>query len=246
MGEASDPTLVEWLRPLIEARKATAEAAAAGPWSYSPGERGQNDIIVALPPQEFIRHGPSSFKGAVAVTGPTGNPGSKLDAEHIALNDPRDVIARCDFELSVLDEHAYDPMNGCGRCADGIRWVRSQPLVNPVDFPCKTVRLLGLAYRHFDGYKERREQRRTDCTLEELLAWERAGRLVPCSLCDDLLAHSVPHIDAMQFPPCLSCGTPTRWLDPVTVRKVDGVPVAVTFLPCGCELEIRRPPVLRH
>lgn len=91
----------------------------------------------------------------------------------------------------------------------------------------------------------RREERRRDCTLEELQAWERSGRLLPCSLCDDLLTHSVPHIDAMQFPPCLSCGTPTRWLSPLAMRKVEGVVVAVTFLPCGCELEVREAPVIR-
>jgi hypothetical protein len=72
-------------------------------------------------------------------------------------NDPRDTIARCEFELALLDEHAvirmpHQDARGvpghfceCATCGFG----------GPDrSYPCKTVRLLGYAYRFRDGYRE--------------------------------------------------------------------------------------------
>jgi hypothetical protein len=72
-------------------------------------------------------------------------------------NDPRDTIARCEFELAVLDEHAivrvgYKDSRGIDRlsceCA-------TCGLCGPPDsYPCQTVRLLGCGYRFRPGYRE--------------------------------------------------------------------------------------------
>lgn len=129
--------LVEWLRPLIEARKATAEAAMYGAQETGLWIRGHP-------------RGPRDLRdmnGEIVVY----NEGSPSDEqfEHIALNDPHDVIARCDFELALLDEHpvrvGYSE-SLCETCSE--RDYGGDP------YPCRTVRLLGSAYRHFDGYKE--------------------------------------------------------------------------------------------
>lgn len=67
-------------------------------------------------------------------------------------NDPRDTIARCEFELALLDEHGpFNPESDwlrdfCGKCGHIDE--------NRVRFPCRTVRLLGYAYRRQAGYRE--------------------------------------------------------------------------------------------
>lgn len=139
--------LVEWLRPLIVARKATAQSATPGPWSYNPGKQWHDgdDFVSLTDPQEFVGYGgPSPFRGAVAITGPAGNVQSMADAEHIALNDPRDVIARCDFELALLD--TYEAWKETAE--------RDASKVDALDVLAWAVLRLATAYRHFDGYKE--------------------------------------------------------------------------------------------
>jgi hypothetical protein len=84
-----------------------------------------------------------------------------LTGEHIALNDPQDVIARCEAELAILDEHG--PTNWtsygdtlCRRC----RWEEGELErdlendTNWVVFPCRTVRLLASGYKHREGYAQ--------------------------------------------------------------------------------------------
>lgn len=70
-------------------------------------------------------------------------------------NDPRDTIARCEFELAVLDLHPpglglIDEMpttaTVCRYCSG------SFGLGAP--YPCRHVRLLGYSYRFKDGYME--------------------------------------------------------------------------------------------
>jgi hypothetical protein len=92
-------------------------------------------------------------------------------AQFIAGNDPQDVIARCEAELAILDEHAeggpdelrHGHWEGHG---SNERWIRDEPNDCPVcvypgfstsiheEEPCKTVRLLASGYRHRPGYAE--------------------------------------------------------------------------------------------
>ena len=95
-------------------------------------------------------------------------------------NDPQDTIARCEAELAILDEHgplpdcsaemiakyraagfpeaqiaAMEAMVSCARChvpVDDSREDEEQ--CRPVEYPCKTVRLLGYGYRFRPGYRE--------------------------------------------------------------------------------------------
>ena len=98
----------------------------------------------------------------------------------IAANDPRSVIARCEADLAILDEHARLPafpvetltawraagipeerivkasaVASCARChtpVDDAREDEDQCL--SVAYPCRTVRLLGYGYRFRPGYRE--------------------------------------------------------------------------------------------
>lgn len=133
----SDPP-VEWLRPLIEARKATAEAAAyrgVTVW-HARQHPADNGIVVD--------------DGGEIVVYDEGEPTLK-QAMHIALNDPRQIIADCDKDLAILDQHP--PGSWVGDDED--RWQRCGG-EDWVQYPCRTVRLIGRAYRHRDpaGYAE--------------------------------------------------------------------------------------------
>jgi hypothetical protein len=83
-----------------------------------------------------------------------GSPADE-EAAHIAANDPRDTIARCEAELAILDEHeprvGYDQPEGdltpiCVRCADDRMYGYA--------YPCRTVRLLLSGYRFCPGWRE--------------------------------------------------------------------------------------------
>ena len=93
-------------------------------------------------------------------------------------NDPQDTIARCEAELAILDEHgplpdcsaemiakyraagfpeaqiaAMEAMVSCARChvpVDDAYEDEEQCL--PVEYPCRTVRLLASGYKHRPGF----------------------------------------------------------------------------------------------
>lgn len=138
--------LAGWLRPLVEARKATAEAAAAR--STADWHRNADDY----------RNDVCDSNGDVVVYD-EGTP-TEEESAHIAANDPRDVIAQCEADLLTLDEHKHYLANapdsadnvadfGCGTCH-----------VHPHDGGtcgegwCRTIRLLAWGYRFRDlaGY----------------------------------------------------------------------------------------------
>ena len=82
----------------------------------------------------------------------------------MAARDGRDVADRCVAERLILDEHAAVPDHGrfsddeeCGAdcgCSGRDRVCRSCRTYagDPVPAPCRTVRLLGSAYRHRPGF----------------------------------------------------------------------------------------------
>src|SRR6185312_9473099 len=89
---------VEWLREQVQARLKNAQAATAGPWHWvDPGGRYKSALVSG------------GWRGAhgqwLRVLSVPGDGPLNVDAEHIAANDPQDVIARCEAELAILDEH---------------------------------------------------------------------------------------------------------------------------------------------
>lgn len=144
MSSGEDP--VAWLRAQVEARLTAARLAAreGGTWT-----------------QDGVHTGSISSLGGQVVYD-EGSP-DEYQAAHIALNDPRDVIARCEAELAILDEHdesetpeelRHGHWEGHG---SNERWIRNEPNDCPVcgdESPCRTVRLLASGYKHRPGYAE--------------------------------------------------------------------------------------------
>ncbi len=88
---SGDRELVLWLRLAILVRRDAARLAAreGGAWTQDDPVRYPGRI--------------SSLGGPVVYD--EGAP-DENQAPHIAMNDPQDVIARCEAELAILDEHA--------------------------------------------------------------------------------------------------------------------------------------------
>ena len=134
MSDGEDP--VAWLRAQVEARKSAAGALAAvlgGHWLVRLNDDDDFDFTV---------------RAADIDVEPASDAWRRDAADHIAANDPRDTIARCEAELAILDEHGPDDTFGpddlcCCACGD-----RPQ-----VPFPCRTVRILLGAYQHRTGFK---------------------------------------------------------------------------------------------
>lgn len=130
--------LAPWLRLAILLRRDAAKLAAreGGTWTHDGVHTGNI----------------SSLGGQVVYD--EGSP-DEYQAAHIAANDPRDTIARCEAELAILDEHApvsgyapYGPV--CVICCDPGGPGEEAAVV---DHPCRTVRLLASGYRHWPGYQ---------------------------------------------------------------------------------------------
>lgn len=146
---SADENPVAWLRAQVEARKAAAEAASEGPWDASavtPSWAGFTEQPLA-PAKVACLDDDEDNCLFVALRFGLPPERNEANAAHIAANDPRDTIARCEAELAILDEHGPDDTFGPGDvccCACGDR--------PQVPFPCRTVRLLAGGYRHRPGY----------------------------------------------------------------------------------------------
>jgi hypothetical protein len=163
--------LTAWLRQQIGERKATAVAAlhgSDGHWWRRPHDETGEPVGPLWDGEPSIDSDGEVLGGREQVVYDEGRP-SDAQFEHIAANDPRDTIARCEAELAILDEHyilwvhdtneAYEEFSvvsiggankdhGCVTCH-----YYSQGGVKGYGY-CRTVRLLASAYRHCDGYRE--------------------------------------------------------------------------------------------
>lgn len=155
--------LVPWLRGAVTERMEAARQAC--PRTDGQWWRRESDLGDGGPPEpdghlyageRITDEDGSTWGGEYIVAYDEGAP-SDSQFEHMERNDPRDVIARCEFELALLDEHAVIRMPctdargvpghfcECATCGFG----------GPErSYPCKTVRLLGRAYRFRDGYRQ--------------------------------------------------------------------------------------------
>ncbi len=155
---ASDE-LVAWLRGVIEGRLALARHLIS---VQAEVESGVVTVPAGHPPASPRWREPSS---GLLWTGEgsdgdiwhgTWAMGDSRLTRFIADNDPETVIARCEAELAVLDEHAA--RNGYGLALvmhgkPGDDCVRICKACS-APYPCRTVRLAGWGYRHRPGYRE--------------------------------------------------------------------------------------------
>ena len=149
MSSEEDP--VAWLRAQIEERKAAAEAATPGPWEPEGDDPTDDEVYTGGDDD-------ASFGWRLAIC---RGPRSHENMLHIAANDPRDTIARCEAELAILDEHdesdtpeelRHGHWEGHG---SNERWIRDEPNDCPVcreESPCRTVRLLAGGYKYRPGF----------------------------------------------------------------------------------------------
>jgi len=136
--------MANWLRLQIEQRKALAVAAcfhSDGRWWRHP-DAPAGDLHAGEP--EVID---GELTGDVFLYREGSRP-VQAQVEHIEANDPRDVIARCEAELAIIDEHWRDA-NGWGRPVD-----RCRTCTREQGYPCQTVRLVGYGYRFRPDYKD--------------------------------------------------------------------------------------------
>ena len=135
----SEYELVPWLRQRIRERRYLAEHTIELGSNAVWEEMSSGVLVTGEPTETDHWHG----------TWATGD--SSL-TRLMEANDPRDTIARCEFEFALLDEHRpFDPASDwlrafCASCGEIDR--------RRVAFPCRTVRLLGRAYRFEGGYRE--------------------------------------------------------------------------------------------
>ena len=143
MDEGKD---VAWLRQVIEGDKAAAEAATPGPWAFE-GDDPTDDDLYSVHEGE---HG-DLVGQTVAFT----RDRQVENGEHMARQNPLNVIADCEAKLAILAEHAQWGAGGpCKRCADwstgGVFDIQGVLCL----WPCQTVRSLASAYRHREGYAD--------------------------------------------------------------------------------------------
>ncbi|MGW0905009.1 DUF6221 family protein [Streptomyces sp. NPDC002853] len=128
--------IADFLRARYAERRALALSASPGPWHVNE----ESDEVLAM--------------DGIAVAEGFALSGRQLRAttEHIAANDPVDVIADCDAKLALVDLHAPDSCGGavahvtCKECSQGYE-VHEWGL----KYPCRTLRILT---RPFAGHPD--------------------------------------------------------------------------------------------
>lgn len=167
--------LTAWLRRQVQARLELAREASP----HSDGHWWRRETVLYMDggtaPVGHLYSGEQVtdedgdvFGGEYIVVYDEGAP-SDAQFDHIAANDPRDTIARCEAELAILDEHyilwrhdtneAYEEFSvvsigsanqdhGCVTCH-----YYGQGGVKGYGY-CRTVRHLGYGYKFRDGYRE--------------------------------------------------------------------------------------------
>ena len=153
-----DLEMVTWLRGAVAARLVLARKATQVPWEPEGDDPTDDEVWIDVDGEEWrhvVCRGPDSHENMI----------------HIAANDPRDTIARCEAELDILSAHyilhredrseeyaeysvtphpgAYGCDFGCVFCHyRGLGGVWGQGI-------CYTVRRMALGYRHWPGWKEK-------------------------------------------------------------------------------------------
>lgn len=125
----TDRDLTRWLHTAILTTRALARDAADGPWTGGTESDHGWHVLDS-----------SGAEVAISVALPT--------MAHIVTNNPQVVLDRCAADLELLDEHrAIDGY--CRTCSQTER--QPDPVGWFVPAPCRTIRLIGTAYRHTIG-----------------------------------------------------------------------------------------------
>lgn len=119
--------MLSWTRQQIEARKALAEAASPSPWSAN----AEHDEVLAVDGERVA--------DGFALSGNQ----LRNTVDHIVFNDPRQIIADCEADLGILDDH--DGSHECTSMDDNCLWI--------LDGDCPTVRRIAARYQHRPGYR---------------------------------------------------------------------------------------------
>ena len=114
--------MLSWLHQQIEARRALAESASPGPWTAN----AEHDEVLAVDGERVA--------DGFALSGNQ----LRNTVDHIAFNDPRQIIADCEADLEIADLHGRDAMDACRACGGY--------------FPCLTLLAVVSRYRHRPGY----------------------------------------------------------------------------------------------
>ncbi|MFC4006606.1 DUF6221 family protein [Nonomuraea purpurea] len=136
--------MLSWTRQQIETRKALAEEAHGASWALQDQliertDGGADDRAALLDAEDRTE--------LVSVTLP--GPGlDEDDLKHIAFNDPRQIIADCEADLGILDDH--EP--GWAGLKRDVRVCMACDVKRGDRWPCRTVRRIASRYRHRDGY----------------------------------------------------------------------------------------------
>lgn len=136
--------LVTWLRRRIAERKYLAEhTIELG--SFAEWEERSSGVLVTGDGDDSDPWRGTWVTGDSSVT------------RLMEANDPQDTIARCESELAILDEHLFIRIgyrDGAGIERHSYECAVCEPGQQPDDYPCRTVRLIGRGYRHWEGYRE--------------------------------------------------------------------------------------------
>jgi hypothetical protein len=96
--------IAAWLTAIWDEAEAWAKQATPGPWRYSsnkhtrlPGTPTFEEGVFAGPPGDAAT--------VIAVTGPSDDRLSQIDAAHIAYYDPSVVLARIAADRQILDDY---------------------------------------------------------------------------------------------------------------------------------------------
>lgn len=145
-----------WLRATIEGELAAAQVAPPGPWEVMPTDYPDSGLsIIGLPlhgsSKDWLIASPGYDKGGVWLD---------ADAQHIALHDPQDTIARCGAELAELDmleamPHytCDDPFYAC-HMANPDFWVDPTCSCYRDAFVDRALRIKAYGYRRRSGWRE--------------------------------------------------------------------------------------------
>lgn len=163
--------LTTWLRAQVEARLKLAREAShetGGHWWRGTQDLYGDGSRVPVGPmyggEPVISEDDAVLGGHFIVVYDEGSP-TEPEFGHMVANEPRAVIAWCEAELAILDEHASDGDERepqCVRCADthpghcecGWQSLGGEHSRAARPYPCLTVRLIGYGYRHRPGYLE--------------------------------------------------------------------------------------------
>lgn len=142
-----------WVRAQIVARNALAEEAHGASWTVAEylkehPDGGADSYLALVDADEETE--------LFSVTVP-GSGADEEDLAHIAFNDPRQIIADCEYDLATLDEHRrldeYFPdlgfaVSACCGCA----FDSTEEHNTPDARDCPVVKRLAYRYRHRPGY----------------------------------------------------------------------------------------------